>query len=196
MDWENFKQQLKTEPKKTLRFVAGLAIVLIILWIMVLFQTDTSSQTNYADLENIEQYGVQVNEKIAEGSERQAQPEAVAIPFRSVISVLLVIGLGVYSYMSYRKQYKSRKGIKRENIFSLHEKLEILPGQSLALVEVNKEFWVVSCGNGDINILKSIDKEDWSNPEMPDMPVEKEKEERNFGYLFDSFRKTQAAPIN
>lgn len=196
MDWENFKQQLKTEPRKTLRFVAGLAIVLIILWIMVLFQADAGSQTNYADLENIQQYGAQVNENIAGSNEPEVRPEALAIPFRSVISVFLVIGLGVYSYMSYRKQSKSRKGAKRENIFSLHEKLEILPGQSLALVEVNKEFWVVSCGNGDINILKSIDKEDWSRPGFPDLPVEKKKEEKNFGYLFDSFRKTQAAPIN
>src|SRR5690554_6902890 len=102
MDWEQLKLQIKTNPRNSLRFVAGLAVTLVMLWILVLVQANTGEEERYVDLETLRVAAVAASETDDPAPatvDSRADSGSSGLP---LITFLLLAG-GIMGYGWFRK---------------------------------------------------------------------------------------------
>ncbi|MEX0769782.1 MAG: flagellar biosynthetic protein FliO [Balneolaceae bacterium] len=203
MDWEKLKQQIKSEPRKTLRFVIGLSITLMVLWVMVLMQSETGSGTGYVKLNEIE-----LSTTGQEIENSQTQPSIFPANLTDeenssssgILFLWVTIGVGalLYGYVVRKKSKMNRRpDPEAYNKLSLLESIELPSDQTVSIVKVCNEFWIVGSGNQGINLLKILDREEWNKLGVNLQPdSSKEPFKNGFMSLLDSVRKHEISSVN
>ncbi|MEX0779607.1 MAG: flagellar biosynthetic protein FliO [Balneolales bacterium] len=169
MDLEKLNQQIKNDPRKTLRFVIGLSFTLVVLWVMILIQTETGPQDGYVNIDSLSTGAEPAYRNQPEGSSvTQSQTEEeFPVPVRSILLAALVIGGGVLLYSVYLKSGKAT-GTEENGPLNLkiHNKIEVAPGQTIAVVQVHNEIWVIGSTAQGVNVLKQFDKHEWPQEKL------------------------------
>jgi flagellar biogenesis protein FliO len=163
MDFDKFGKQLKSNPRKTLRFVAGFSVTLIVLWLLVLMQTNSWKNESYVDLQNLEK----ISEK--SGLQMEKEPEAESIlpdpekrssapGYGTVIFLLFAVGS---AYYFLNKKSKKTLHDKPSANIELLESIPVSAGNNLVVAGVNDEYWIMSSGESGLEILKVFNRSEW-----------------------------------
>ena len=101
MDFDKFGKQLKSNPRKTLRFVAGFSVTLIVLWLLVLMQTNSWKNEGYVDMQNLEKNseksGIQMSQESEPRSNLPVSEQRSSAPgYGTVIFLLFAVGSAYY----------------------------------------------------------------------------------------------------
>ncbi|MGF1670604.1 MAG: flagellar biosynthetic protein FliO [Balneolaceae bacterium] len=171
MDFDKFRLQLKRNPRKTLRFVTGFSVTLIVLWLLVLIQTNSWKNEGYVDIQNIEKISGQVSE-----AEPEIRPEPdiklpekrSSAPGYGMVFFLLIVTGGSYFFLKNKTPDKS--GLRVNPNFDVLETIQVSENNALVLAQVNGEYWILSSGDSGLHILKSFKRTDWKKVKMKDEP--------------------------
>jgi len=177
MDFDKFGKQLKSNPRKTLRFVAGFSVTLIVLWLLVLMQTNSWKSEGYVDIQNIEEIsGSSALQKDGESKIESSHPvteqRSSAPGYGTVFFLLLAVGSAYYFL-----NHKNKKSPQEKTSANL-EILESIPvpgGNNLVMIGVNDECWIMSSGESGLKILKVLSRSEWKQQDLAEKkkPVQK-----------------------
>ncbi len=175
----------------------------MILWVMVLMQSETGSGSGYV---NMNEMKLSTSGQEIENSEAQPSifPAKVTDEENSSSSGILflwvILGAGavLYGYVVRKRNKISRQpnpGSSKK--LSLLESIELPSDQTVSIMKVCNEVWIVGSGNQGINLLKILDREEWNKLDFnlkPDTPNEPLK--NGFMSLLDSVRKNEISSVN
>lgn len=197
MDWDKLKQQIKTDPRKTVRFVVGLSITLLLLWGTVLMQSETGGGSGYVNMDELK---LSVAEGDVESEQRStSSPEEEAGLTGSGFWIVLLLagtGVGLYGYV-VRKKNKNDNQASQQSLkkLALLESIELPADQTMSIVKVCNEYWVVGSGSQGMNLLKVLKNDEWSDLDVPSYPDNKPVK-NGFMNLFDSVRNAEFSSTN
>lgn len=207
IDWEAFKQQLLTNPDRTLGVVLGLSACLLLIWLAVVVHSSSGDGNRpvavsaEGTLDSLRlsldgkkggSDGPPVSPVLAEArpagpdslskgdsararnspavtdEPQQAQPGPSLRRSRidSVLPTLLVMIalIGGLWYWIRRKTGKGSTGKPDgEEFFKVRATREIFPGQNIALVEINEEYWIVGGGEQGLQVLHRFRPGEWDD---------------------------------
>jgi flagellar biogenesis protein FliO len=177
MDFDKFGKQLKSNPRKTLRFVAGFSVTLIVLWLLVLMQTNSWKNEGYVDIQNIEEIsGSSTLQKDGESKIESSLPvteqRSSAPGYGTVLFLLLAVG-GAYYFLNHKNK-KSPQDKTSANLEIL-ESIPVPGGNNLVMIGVNDECWIMSSGESGLEILKVLSRSEWKQQDLAEKkkPVQK-----------------------
>jgi len=177
MDFDKFGKQLKSNPRKTLRFVAGFSVTLIVLWLLVLMQTNSWKNEGYVDMQNIEKVSEETGLQTADESKLTSKvpvtdQRSSAPGYGTVFFLLLAVGSAYYFLNNKRRNPPPEKSSSNLEIL---DSISVPGGNNLVLAGVNDEYWIMSSGEAGLKILKSFSQSDWKQQELIEkkMPVKK-----------------------
>lgn len=189
MDFDKFGKQLKSNPKKTLRFVAGFSVTLIVLWLLVLMQTNSWKNEGYVDMKNLEKIsenqGLQIAMKSKSESTQPVSEQRSSAPgYGTVLFLLLAVG-GAYYFLNNKS--KKRPQDKSVSNIEILETIPVSGENSLVMAGVNEEYWIMSSGESGLVILKVFSRSEWQQQDLAGQiePVKK----TNFAELLKGFQK-------
>ncbi|MEX1136563.1 MAG: flagellar biosynthetic protein FliO [Balneolales bacterium] len=194
---EKLNQQIKNDPRKTLRFVIGLSFTLVVLWVMVLIQTETGPQDDYVDIDSLDTTTAAAYENQAEGSilpQPPTEENSPAVPVRSILLISLVLGGGVLLYSAYLKSGKATGTEQNSSLqLKVKNKIEVAPGQTIAVVQVHNEIWVIGSTAQGVNVLKRFDKKEWPQEEVNG--TYPKGVDKGFSEIFDRLKKNPSTKV-
>jgi len=177
MDFDKFGKQLKSNPRKTVRFVAGFSVTLIVLWLLVLMQTNSWKNEGYVDIQNIEEIsGSSTLQKDGESKIESSLPvteqRSSAPGYGTVLFLLLAVG-GAYYFLNHKNK-KSPQDKTSANLEIL-ESIPVPGGNNLVMIGVNDECWIMSSGESGLEILKVLSRSEWKQQDLAEKkkPVQK-----------------------
>jgi len=168
MDFDKFGKQLKSNPRKTVRFVAGFSVTLIVLWFLVLMQTNSWKNEGYVDIQNIEEIsGSSTLQKDGESKIESSLPvteqRSSAPGYGTVLFLLLAVG-GAYYFLNHKNK-KSPQDKTSANLEIL-ESIPVPGGNNLVMIGVNDECWIMSSGESGLEILKVLSRSEWKQIDL------------------------------
>lgn len=186
MDFDKFGKQLKSNPRKTLQFVAGFVLILLVLWVLVLFQADSLKEEKYVEIPgNSEMTIFQQDEKSDEPARagkltgiREADNTGTGTGSMTAFLILLLGGSGVWIYLAKRNKDGKEASTESTAGFKILSSEQVSDTNALVLAEVNGEYWMLSSGNEGLKILKAYSKGEWAARQDPPKP------EKNNGKVF------------
>jgi flagellar biogenesis protein FliO len=165
-------------PNKILSMVLALAAVLLVLWLIVVSGSGTSNPPDVSlsaeeqeRLESVRSLRDQAGQMGIEDERADNMKSNVVTTF----IVLMVMLAGVWWW--------SRRGVKHTSYRSSFKQVEqhmLGPGQTLQVMEINDEIWVLGVTGSTINLLHRCDRNEW-HPEAELSSVEKPREKPDLG---------------
>jgi len=194
MDFEKFGKQLKNNPRKTIQFVTGFVIVLLVLWVIVLFQAESLKEEKYVDMPKSSETAIfKTDKQRAEAVQadklsgfRESSDTGFGSGSMAAFMILLLGGTGAWLFLTKRK--KGGKGQPAESVsgFKILSKEQVSDTNSLVLAEVNGEYWMMSSGNEGLKILKTFSKVEWAA--CREVPKQESKNGKSFSDLLNGYR--------
>lgn len=193
IDWDAFKKQMQAEPQKMLGFVLAIAVCFLVIWVLVVVQSDVTGP----------EQGVQQDSRLAElrSSMERAEPDSLALaadstadpvspvrqqvppaspssgpstPFADAWPTFLILLAAVAGLWLWIKR-RARTGAPRlQETGELFERVgtqPLGPDQDLTVIALNDEYWVMATGGGETRLLHRYHTDEWNGPVAPPAPA-------------------------
>lgn len=153
------KWGMPTNTKRFFNVVVGLGFTLLVIWIFVISQTDNSGPNK----------GLTAEQQVSLDSLRNAlgrSPESVSkrddegLLDNAIITFILLGGGLLVLWIWSRRQPESNV----RTLFTEVGEQQLAPGQTLKVIEINDEYWVLGVTSDNINLLEKMPRENWDLP--------------------------------
>ncbi|MEX2600504.1 MAG: flagellar biosynthetic protein FliO [Balneolaceae bacterium] len=182
MDLRDTISSASGDPKKILKIVIGLAVLMLLVWIFMVSRMefsgssseqiiDTTQQQRTENLRNSLRTPAEALEQAEESEERSS---SVFFNAFTTFLVLIAILALVWFWIRSKSPAVDERGLREIGMHSLG------PGTQLRIVELNGEIWVLGVATGGVNLLHRCPKEEWRD----ELPAEKARDESSFHSLF------------
>lgn len=182
IDWEAFKRQIQANPKKMLGFVLAIAVCFLVIWMLVAVQVDPAGETVAVEQSGrLDSLRISLSEATGdsltikdEQSVSVTTSEKSSSPFSNALPTFLIM-LSVIGALWYwiKKNNDAEQQVSADvNLFDLLGSQQVAPGQQIAVIKINNEFWVLGTGGEVVQLLHRYSEDEWEGPESP---VRKEK---------------------
>jgi len=169
MDLRKFLASSQINPRKILKVVVSLSVVLLVMWLfmvsrMELNDTDRGSGPHKIERTDSLRTSIARDNQVSESD--RSSPNIFMNAFTTFV-VLIVILTIVLIFMKNRQGPVSEKQLKElgEHILGL--------GAQIKIIEMNEEIWVIGVTTSQVNLLHKYSKADWK--EKIDLPEETDK---------------------
>lgn len=182
MDLRDTISSTSGDPKKILKIVIGLAVLMLLIWIFMVSRmefsgssseqvADTTQQQRTENLRNSLRTPAENLEQVEETRERSSSVFFNAFTTFVVLIALLAL---VWFWIKSRSPASDERGLREVGVHLLG------PGAQLRIVEINGEIWVLGVATGGVNLLHRCPKEEWRE----ELPTEGQQDENSFYSLF------------
>ncbi|SMO59234.1 flagellar biosynthetic protein FliO [Fodinibius sediminis] len=180
IDWEAFKRQVQARPSRMLGYVLAIALCFLLLWVLVVIQTDSPGGQRVSDdasgrLDGLYMDSARVSPADslrASPSDLQSQPTAESKSGDSLFLdslptflLLLAAVTGLWIWIKVRDADPSSAA--SSSLFTEIATQELSNGQQLIVIRINSEYWVLSSGMNDLSLLHRFTEEQWDGPDHP-----------------------------
>lgn len=198
IDWDAFKTQIQANPKKMLGFVLGIATCFLLIWMLVVMQSEASGQKSVVVDQSgrLDSLRISLNQP-ATDSTNIAKQNAVAAensdersPFANALPTFLILLAAIGGLWYWIKKGNSdadNTGIDGD-IFSSLGAQEISAGHQISVIKINGEYWVLGTGGSQINLLHRYTEDEWDGPEVTSQEVE-DRSDKLFSSILNSKKK-------
>jgi flagellar biogenesis protein FliO len=165
------------DPKKLLRTVISISVVLLVIWLFAV------SRMEYRSGPGDEAAGQRVEsvQRIMNGDEERApvarESSRIFMNALTTFTVMVILLAAVW-YWSRRKPGPSSSA----RYFREIGQHGIAPGQQLKILEINEEIWVLAIGSSGTTLLHRYPAGEWKEPQEPAAPST--RTESNFYKMF------------
>lgn len=199
IDWDAFKTQIQANPKKMLGFVLGIATCFLLIWMLVVMQSEASGQKSVVVDQSgrLDSLRISLNQPAADSTDI-AKQNAVAAenseersPFANALPTFLILLAAIgglwYWIKKGNSDADSNTGIDGD-IFSSLGAQEINAGHQISVIKINGEYWVLGTGGSQINLLHRYTEDEWDGPEVTSQEVE-DRSDKLFSSILNSKKK-------
>ena len=181
MDLRNKLSSLPSSPKKILKIVVGLSLVLLLMWLFTISQIDYgegAAAGRYLSTETAEQNDTTVVANTIRTRPAEADSESSLFSSGMVtFLVLTVLLVGIWLWIDRRKGDES-PAVQRE--IGSHVVGE---GAQVKILRINNEIWVLGVTSTSIDLLHRYGEEEWT--ENVPRNGKREDDEQLFKKLFN-----------
>lgn len=190
IDWDAFKRQIQSNPQKMLGYVLGIAACFLVIWILVVMQTDTAGQRVVVDQSGrLDSLRISLNRATGDslvGTKEQdvvtAQQEKSSSPFANALPTFLILMAAIGGLWYWIKKRNTQPGsVGGQTVFEKIGIQEVTGGQQISVIKINSEYWVLGSGSQGMNLLHRFSEDEWDGPVVSEKESSKTK-----GKLFSS----------
>jgi len=153
------KWGMPTDTKRFFNVVVGLGFTLLVIWIFVISQTDDSGPNENLTAE----------QQVSLDSLRNALGRDPEVPpkresdglFDNAITTFILLGGGLLILWFWSRR---QPGSTTRTLFTEVGTQQLAPGQTLKVIEINNEYWVLGVTSDNINLLDKIPRDNWDLP--------------------------------
>lgn len=196
IDWNAFKSQLQANPKKMLGFVLGIAACFLLIWIIVVMQSDQGTQRVAVDQSGrLDSLRLVLNRSAGDSISAAAQSgggtsneESPSSPFTNALPTFLILlaAIGGLWYWIKKGNHNRAEHPGGGKLFTHIGTQELTAGQQISVIKMNGEYWVIGSGGQEIKLLHRYAEEDWSGADEA-----LKQQSSNGGNLFQNILKNQ-----
>ena len=178
MDLRKFLESTQANPRKILKIVVSISVVLLVMWLFMVSRMELTETSRSADPQTIERAD-SIRTAIARNSrtpaaEDRRSPNIFMNAFTTFI-VMIVILVIVLILVRNRQAQAPQSRLKEIGEHMLGQ------GAQIKIIEMNEEIWVIGVTSANVNLLHRCPKENWK--EKTDIP---EAPEKSFYHIFKS----------
>ncbi|MGD8428703.1 MAG: flagellar biosynthetic protein FliO [Balneolaceae bacterium] len=199
IDWEAFKTQMQSRPKKVLGFVLGIAVCFLLIWMLVVLQAGTSGRTVVVDQSGrLDSLRVSLNKSAGDSLSKSSNLSNLAVaprekssaPFSNALPVFLILLAAIGGLWYWIKRGNASSDSKTDGVFLPVGTQEVVAGQQISVIKMNDEFWVLGTCSSGMALLHRYSEEDWNGPEASQAGKKK-----HGGRLFATILKAKQAGL-
>ncbi len=167
MDLRQFLSSTSINPKKILKAVISLSVIMLVIWLFMVSRMEFTGPGNNVDPAQIERADSIRTAISSNRPDREiARTESESNIFMNAVTtfVVLILILGVVWFLT-RKQASGGSHKNESEFRELGEHL-IGSGAQIKVLEVNGEIWVLGVTSTSVNLLHRYDKDDWKDREL------------------------------
>ncbi len=201
IDWDAFKTQIQTKPKKMLGFVLGIATCFLLIWMLVVMQSEASGQKTVAVDQSgrLDSLRISLNQSAADSADIAKQRTVAAenseesSPFMNTLPTFLIMLAAIGGLWYWIKKGNSDTDGDGNadfdgDLFNSLGTQEITAGHQISVLKINGEYWVLGTGGSQINLLHRYTEDEWDGPEVVSQEVE-DRNDQLFSNILNSKKK-------
>jgi flagellar biogenesis protein FliO len=177
------KWGLPTNTKRYFNLVVALGATLLVIWVFVMSQTQTSGP-------DYEEYTPEQQARV--DSLRQALGRDVSIQqndpnqnmWDNMLWVIIILGGGLAVLWWWNRGNTETK----ELTFTVVGQFDLGPGQSLKIVDMGDEFWVLGVTSNSVNLLEKWTAEQWEQRKPQGFPSGGSQGSASFDQMLNRFK--------
>jgi len=160
MDLRSFLASTQQHPKKILKVVISLSVVLLVIWLFLVSRMELGVTGNTSDAQTVERTDslrTALNRDSQFQGEREENPPNI---FMNAFTTFLVLGtilIIVLIFIKKGKGQSSNKQLKEIENYVLGQ------GAQIKVIALNEEVWVMGITSTQINLLHRYSKEEWKH---------------------------------
>lgn len=169
IDWDTFKAQLQTNPGKLLKSVLMLAGCFLAIWILVILQSNPSTQNNIRVQESGRLDSLQISTFADAEEPTQSSPASGsgrAFDMSAMLPLILfflICVAGVWFWM--RSKNNASLSNPPSRLFNTVGSQQLPGGQQLVVIKLNSEYWVMTTGGTEgMKLLHRYHADEWQGP--------------------------------
>lgn len=175
MDLRETFSSLDASPKKILKIVIGISVVLLLMWLLTISQMDYGNNVAHKGQRSVFKTEAKVDSAAIQADSSQVSPSPVKISDESpslfsdglvTFFVLLVILGGIWIWVD-RKAPQTKNADRRQIA-----NVPLDEGAKLKIIRINEEVWILGVTGSSVNLLHRYAESDW-NEELKDPDGEK-----------------------
>ena len=151
---------MPTNTKRFFNVVVALGFTLLVIWIYVISQTDDSSPNE--NLSPEQQVSLDsLRNALGRTAKQPSQRESDGL-LDNAIPTFLILGGGLLVLWFWSRR---QPGSNTKTLFTVKGEQQLAPGQTLKVIELNDEYWVLGVTSESINLLDKVPRDKWDLPE-------------------------------
>jgi flagellar biogenesis protein FliO len=179
------KGGLPTNTKRFFNLVVALGVTLLVIWVFVMSQTEMGN----SDYESYtpEQKARVDSIRQALGRDEVAQrPDPTDNMWGNMVIVLILLGGGLAALWWWNRGNPEVSNAS----FNIVAEFEVGPGQTVKIVDMNGEYWVLGVAGNGITLLEKWTEEQWQQrkPQTPSMGTG--SGQASFAQMLNRFKST------
>lgn len=193
MSNSNWRIPPNTSIRRFLQLVVALAFAMLVVWVFVMSQNEMDSGSGMPEYNPADSASVVQKQRLdslrkaigRDAAEVKQREETESWMSRTIpIIVLFLIVLGAMLWWA-----RKREGDAGGTIFKEVAQQQLAPGQTIKVIEVNGEYWVLGVTGNSITLLDKLNPEEWSPSEAAGQASKSDKTGTSFAQLFDGFKR-------
>lgn len=185
IDWEAFKRQLQAQPNKMLGFVLAIAACFLLIWLLVVMQTDTTTELVTIDQKGrLDSLRLSLNQEASTDTFLVANQQNIsasdagknkslftnALP--TFIILLAAIG-GLWYWIKRKGSGTDVSAASGSSLFATVGTQQVTEEQRISVIRINNEFWVLDTGGQNIGLLHRFSESEWNGPDVTEQKTRK-----------------------
>lgn len=147
------------DPKKILKVILGLAATFLVLWVLVLTQSNSSGAVSSGNNTLINSDSLSLS--VSPQAKRASTSQSGGSIFLKALPVLLILAIIIVFVW-----YSQKKGPKKSpDLFKIIGRQQLGVGQQIVVMYINEEYWVLAVSGKEISLLDKFSKDEWKGPE-------------------------------
>jgi len=157
MDLRNLLASSQVNPRKILKIVVSLSVVLLVMWLFMVSRMELNNTGGASGPQMVERTdslrtAIARDSRVSE-SERSS-PNIFMNAFTTFVVLVVILAI-VLILMRNRQGQVSDKQLKEVGEHVLGQ------GAQIKIIEINKEIWVIGVTSSQVNLLHRYPKEGW-----------------------------------
>lgn len=183
MDLRNKLSSLSVSPRKILKIVIGLSVVMLLMWLFTLSQIDYTEDTGGREVFQKEQQADSLSTAADDSTKSEAAEvnrygESSNMFSNGLVTffvLIIILGL-IWFWIDRSERSDSPKKGRELGSYALGE------GVQLKIIRINNEIWILGVASSSVDLLHRYTEEEWKESE-----AEPQKADRDsFAKLFRS----------
>ncbi len=178
MDLQKLLESSRQSPKKILKIVIAVSIVMLVMWLFMVSRMELNETSRPADSESVERTESLRTAITRDGQESGGPDRQAPNIFMNALTtfvIMVVILVIVLIWVRSRQGKTPQRHLKEVGQHLLGQ------GAQIKIIEMNEEIWVLGVTNANVNLLHRYDKKNWKEKiETAEVP------EKSFYDLFKS----------
>lgn len=150
------KWGLPTNTKRFFNLVVALGVTLLVIWVFVMSQTE-SGNPDYESYTPEQKARVDSIRKAIGRDQVTPQQDPTENMWDNMVLVLVLLGGGLGALWWWNRGNPELS----QTPFDVVSEFEVGPGQTIKVVDMGKEFWVLGVTNNGISLLEKWSEEEW-----------------------------------
>lgn len=178
MDIQKFLESTQVNPKKILKIVVSISVVMLVMWLFMVSRMEVTEQSRHADPQTIERTdslraALSRNETIP-GTAERSRPGIFMNAFTTFMVLIFVLVVVLILIRNKNNE------MKQDFLTELGDH-SLGQGARIKIIEMNQEIWILGIAPSNVSLLHRYQKKEWKEVMMK-TPGEKS----NFYNIFKS----------
>jgi len=154
------KWGLPSNTKKFFNVIVALGFTLLVIWIFVISQTESSHNPQLTPQQQIKIDSLR--KALGRTDTTQVETRDDSILDNATVVFILLGGALIAVWFWSRRQ----TGGSQDSLFTHIAQQDISTGQSIHVIEINNMYWFLGVTSNSVNLLEKMPKNDWDGPPL------------------------------